>query len=294
MSDDLSHSKESVLIFLDALLTSILEVDVKVLHIWSDGPSSQFKNRFVANCLKWFEQKFNLKIHWNFFAASHGKGPVDGIGGTIKRLAGNIVTSRKIIVNDSLSFAKAVEYACKVKVLHVSSAEVKEKIESSGLGKLIKNSLLVPGIFSAHHLEFTEAGVIMHPYTDATYQVNKLPAVLDHADEVLVEAHEVDRVETHEAVEIKNGMFLIIPYDFATCSKRQSIKKSLLALVLNVDNDDIEVQYGKSVGQSLKRFSLLQNDKGYVKTSDVIQVLLYPVLKRGVYEFSDDIHVDIV
>ena len=27
----------------------------------------------------------DLKIRWNFFATSHGKGVVDGIGGTLKR-----------------------------------------------------------------------------------------------------------------------------------------------------------------------------------------------------------------
>ena len=68
ISDDVSHSKDSVLVFLDTLLTSLLQSDTNILQVWSDGPSSQFKNRFVANCLPWFENKFKLKIHWNFFA----------------------------------------------------------------------------------------------------------------------------------------------------------------------------------------------------------------------------------
>ena len=41
----------------------LLQSDAKILHVWSDGPSSQFKNRFIANCLPWFESKFNLKVY---------------------------------------------------------------------------------------------------------------------------------------------------------------------------------------------------------------------------------------
>ena len=83
LSNDLSPSKESILIFLEKVLSSLLQSDTKVLHIQSDGPSSQFKNNFIANCLSWFEKTFNAKVYWNFFASSHGKGPVDGIGDTI-------------------------------------------------------------------------------------------------------------------------------------------------------------------------------------------------------------------
>jgi len=30
---------------------------------------------------------FGMDAEWHFFATSHGKGPCDGLGGTIKRLA---------------------------------------------------------------------------------------------------------------------------------------------------------------------------------------------------------------
>ena len=30
---------------------------------------------------------FGIDAEWHFFATSHGKGPCDGVGGTIKRLA---------------------------------------------------------------------------------------------------------------------------------------------------------------------------------------------------------------
>ncbi|KMQ84659.1 hypothetical protein RF55_17363 [Lasius niger] len=32
-------------------------------------------------------QDFNIAAEWHFFPTSHGKGPCDGLGGTLKRLA---------------------------------------------------------------------------------------------------------------------------------------------------------------------------------------------------------------
>lgn len=44
-----------------------------------------------------------VNIQWNYFATSHGKGAVDGIGGMMKHLIWNAVSSRKApVVVDAL------------------------------------------------------------------------------------------------------------------------------------------------------------------------------------------------
>ena len=56
----------------------------------------------------------------------------------------------------------------KIRVLHVSTAKTTEdNIEATGLGSLIINTLSLPGIFSAHHLESSDNGVLMHTYLNA-------------------------------------------------------------------------------------------------------------------------------
>ena len=54
---------------------------------FSDGCAGQYKNlrSFLNLCLH--EEDFDIPTEWHFFAASYGKGPLDGIGGTIKREA---------------------------------------------------------------------------------------------------------------------------------------------------------------------------------------------------------------
>ena len=49
ISDYLSHTKGSIVTFIDQLISDLLSEEVKKLYIWSDGPSSQSKNKFISN-----------------------------------------------------------------------------------------------------------------------------------------------------------------------------------------------------------------------------------------------------
>lgn len=55
-SDNLHHNKDTVIVYIDRILTEILE-DVKEVRIQSDGPASQFKNRFIANSFPIMEKR---------------------------------------------------------------------------------------------------------------------------------------------------------------------------------------------------------------------------------------------
>ena len=114
-----------------------------------------------------------LKSTGIFFASSHGKGPVDRVGGTIKRIAANAVTSCKGMITDSSTFADTVESKSKVKVFHITSQDVADRMAEFGLCQLVKNAPALPGISGAHHLEFSGNIVIM--YTNTTYTINNLP-----------------------------------------------------------------------------------------------------------------------
>lgn len=83
VSDYLHHDKYAVNVFLQVIL-QWLDENVRRFekHVFfSDGAASQFKQRFLFCSLT----LLGRRITWNFFATSHGKGPVDGIGGTAKR-----------------------------------------------------------------------------------------------------------------------------------------------------------------------------------------------------------------
>ena len=126
ISDNLSHTKDSVITFIDKLISELADSSVKVLQLWSDGPSSQFKNCFIATAIPWVDEKYSVKLCWNFFASSHGKGPVDGIGGAIKIIATHKVIQWKLSIKDAFSFYQAVRNESKVNVYFVSADKIRE------------------------------------------------------------------------------------------------------------------------------------------------------------------------
>ena len=73
--------------------------------IWSDGCASQFRSRFVFYLLhSLYPEK---ELEWNYNEAHHGKGPIDGIGGTLKNQVFQHVKSGRVIISSPKDFALA-------------------------------------------------------------------------------------------------------------------------------------------------------------------------------------------
>ena len=65
-------------------------------------------------------RKHKVQMTWNFIATSHGKGPVDGVGATVKREAGQKIHTRQNI-NNLDDFEKAVANLKNIKITKISS-----------------------------------------------------------------------------------------------------------------------------------------------------------------------------
>lgn len=89
ISECLKHDTVAVNLFQNGLISFLKNSLGKVEKIFyfSDGASAQYKNKKKFSNLVFHENDFGVKAEWHFFATSHGKGPCDGLGGTIKRLA---------------------------------------------------------------------------------------------------------------------------------------------------------------------------------------------------------------
>ena len=89
ISDCHTHDTVAVHLFQRELMRHLSEKFqvLKAVIYFSDGCAGQYKNlkNFCNLCLH--EYDFGVPAEWHFFATSHGKGPSDGIGGTIKREA---------------------------------------------------------------------------------------------------------------------------------------------------------------------------------------------------------------
>ena len=64
-----------------------LAPNVGVINYPTDGGPSHFKNRYNMLILTFHKTDFGVRAVWSFSAISHGKGPVEGLGATIKSTA---------------------------------------------------------------------------------------------------------------------------------------------------------------------------------------------------------------
>ncbi|CAH2100534.1 unnamed protein product [Euphydryas editha] len=89
ISDCLNHDSIAVHIYSEIIINFIksLSSTVAKLFFFSDGAPQQYKNYKHFSNLSHYRREFGVIVEWNFFATAHGKGPCDGVGGTIKRKA---------------------------------------------------------------------------------------------------------------------------------------------------------------------------------------------------------------
>lgn len=111
VSESSDHSRLAALTCIDFVMKEVEKhIFLKKIIIWSDGCASQFRSRYVFKLLSTYRP--DLSIEWHYNEAHHGKGPMDGIGGTIKNVVFRQVKSGKTIINSAEDFCKAANQFC--------------------------------------------------------------------------------------------------------------------------------------------------------------------------------------
>lgn len=97
ISNCMIHDSVAVNLYIDKLvefLRTKFEIIKKIIYI-SDGAASQYKNKKNFCTVVHHFRDYQIECEWHFYATSHGKGPCDGIGGTVKRKAARASLSKE-------------------------------------------------------------------------------------------------------------------------------------------------------------------------------------------------------
>ncbi|CAB3236345.1 unnamed protein product [Arctia plantaginis] len=96
-----NHQPPAIWAHLEPLLNLIREESPNVtrLHFFSDGPSSQYRQKNNFYLFAHFTNRFGFDATWSFFEAGHGKSVADGIGGCVKRTLDRKVCQGRDIVD---------------------------------------------------------------------------------------------------------------------------------------------------------------------------------------------------
>ena len=132
VSDYDSHNKYSVYACLSAVFKFLVESFpiINHVHIFSDGASSQFKQTFTLTSMSLHAIKFGfVTFDWNFFATSHGKGAVDGIGAIVKSFAWKQIKAKQAVISCAQDFVTALTNRLKVQLIHLTPDDIEFNVE---------------------------------------------------------------------------------------------------------------------------------------------------------------------
>ncbi|XP_061183299.1 uncharacterized protein LOC133191568 [Saccostrea echinata] len=129
VSDEMGHNSTTVLTFIDKIMPIIknIDPDVSTIHYWTDSPTSQYRNKTIIDFVANHKSTHGMNARWNYFESGHGKGPCDGLGGTVKRLADEAMRSGKVMIQDAKAFYDWAKSSSMKNVTFVESAECEKK-----------------------------------------------------------------------------------------------------------------------------------------------------------------------
>ncbi|KAF8793879.1 hypothetical protein HNY73_001911 [Argiope bruennichi] len=266
VSDTKDKSKLSVSAFILKLLEIIkFQANKPKLIIWSDGPSSEFKNKFICYFLfiLFKTQKHFSSFEWKYSATSHGKGVVDGIGGTAKSRVYAEVKARRAIVQNAVDFATvAAKVVQNITVIPMLQKDIDKTQIDWNLAKD------VPGIKKAHIIKCLDEHICLF-----TSQQN-----LDTTVQELCFCKNTEQclkrtpllAQNHTSAYISLGKFLLVK----VFGKKSW--KPYVAQVSALDNTEINVIFLKQV--SVCNFIYQENDIGVIQRDDIIRVLPTPII----------------
>ena len=109
----------------------------------------------MVQLLHTFQKNLGARILWHYFATSHGKSAVDGVGGTVKRTVWNAVSTRKVqSITSAECFAVVAQQFCQSTDITLITRKAIEKVSKKlNLEEVFGDAKPVPGISKFHCME---------------------------------------------------------------------------------------------------------------------------------------------
>ena len=237
--------------------------EIRRCDIWSDGPSSQFKNKYMAAFVVWLRGHLQLDcLTWNYFATSHGKSSIDSLGATVKRVAsrrnrakGNVDS---VIVKDAVTFYDSVQSVAISSVL-ITKEEIENFILSTpAIVRIIEDCPAIPGISRAHCIA----------------QDGERPQIWD----LTVNAN----VRMSGELSLAPGQCVVVRYDF-TDRRGRLMPKHLVGVVTSTRPTTVD--FCRKLSD--RRFKVNTNDTATVNANEIVRILPQPNFFRGAFDFDD-------
>lgn len=128
-----------------------LVTNLKKIHVFSDGPSSQYRQKKNFYLINYFSSLNDIDVTWSFFESGHGKGVADAIGGVVKRCLDRQVSYGRDIINAADVYSTLESLVKSINVVYVTETEIESMKECVPNNlKTIKGTMNIHQITSVH------------------------------------------------------------------------------------------------------------------------------------------------
>ncbi|VDI32445.1 Hypothetical predicted protein [Mytilus galloprovincialis] len=270
VSDDLGHNFGAVYAFIKDIVNEMKAAvnDIKMVHYWTDSPSSQYRNKSAFYVVSDHKNLLGIQAIWNYFETGHGKGPCDGIGGTSKRTADLAIRQGKIVVQN------ASDYFEKVGPLHksasyrfVSSKDI--DICRKEVEEINKSLIALKGTMQVHQVASVSKGRVKTCTTSCYWDEHDEPETTTPGDN---RYKQDDAVTSEDASkDIVEGDWVAVTYD----------DEWHIGKVITIDSDDeLEIKFlrpTRTINDSKSLFKWpLPPDILNMKRTDILCQIIEP------------------
>lgn len=209
---------------------------------------------------------------WVFFASSHGKGAVDAIGGTVKRVVWKEVKARQSVVSTAEDFYKVASKHCPgINVLYVQSSDIRPNAEF--LEHRWQSVLPISGIQKKHIFRYGGPNELLigrfasDNLVKVSVSKSDPPVAVDVQSEATVD----------QTLDVTMDEWVLVQYD----------GNLYPGVVKAIEKGELKVSVMVRSGTRYKWPQV--EDAIFYKMKDVIRKLSPPVLMsaRGTYEFCE-------
>lgn len=294
VSDDLSHDKRCVYSFNKWILEDLritLQHPVTYVHYWSDGAASQFKSRYNFDNILHHEREFGIQADWSYFATAHGKGPIDGIGGEVKRQVWRSVLQGKVVVNNATEFANVASELCKSVTVKFHSSEA-IAVDAANLPQRWNSCKGVPGTHELHYvkpvdlhtLAFGRNSTFRKPNTVLS---NKYMTAAEHGEQCADDPAIIVDPDQEAEEQYNTGDFILAKM------KSDKTVAMYVAQIMEIRDGTFFVSFLRASGHAGNTFVYpVKEDKSVLVSNEIIRKLRTPTMdNRGRYIFDKQIKV---
>ena len=126
VTEERSHTIATTMAFIQSIQIKVKAILPKLNTVpcITDSPSSQYRNKTVVALLANHKKMFGTAASWQWLEAGHGKGPCDGVGGSVKKMAENAVKAGAIISDTNTFFSHFTSINSTMEFVRVTTNDV--------------------------------------------------------------------------------------------------------------------------------------------------------------------------